>query len=97
MGEELRMSKELEELQGKPICDWSEWEKIIFVDCVNQANRQGHILKVVGEYCQYCGNLAETELRLGGNEVPELGVIVPTCQQCIYRARLVSMCRNRQN
>lgn len=97
MGEELKMSKELAELREKPICAWSPREKLIFIDFVNQANQQGHIPKVEGECCLYCGNLADASVHLGGDEVPELGVIVPSCKQCIYRAELSHICRSRKN
>lgn len=91
------MSNELEELQEKLICYWSKREKLVFVDYVNQANRQGFILRVVGKYCKYCGNLADTEFHLAGMEVPALGVIVSTCKECLRRADRSRVCRNRLN
>ncbi|GAH89721.1 unnamed protein product [marine sediment metagenome] len=78
----------------RPAKDWSEEEKDLFAERVNELCAQGEVVILPTDHCFYCGTeLTNNVLSINRLDERELGLIIPLCEDCNFGVSLTS---NRQ-
>ena len=89
----MRVRAEMDEgLRGlvqKPMKVWSQEERNLFIQRVNEINAQGGVAILPLDRCSYCGDeLNENVLSVNRLDERQTGLVMPLCEECAFATRL---------